>query len=279
MIDRERRNGAFARTRSGSVNSSRIIASVLVACCFILSVIWFVFVSGFWRVTEIQIQGIRELERGDVIGSVYDVLDHGTWKPWDKRNIFFVAPAKLASNLKNRFFAESVHVDKMYPNILRLIVKERQRRVIIAVEGRFLRVDTDGIFVGDELEQTTQYLRDRLSGRLYADASHPPIILVGSVEIPSSRQRIVDPGTIRRWIETYQDLLAAGFRFKTLHVDRVTSDTYKIAAEGNFDIILNLDTPRKPQIETFRRFLQTKPKQTIITEYVDVRFPGKVFFK
>ncbi len=278
MNQRGDREGTFVQKRVGLTRASRWIAYMLVIGGALLALVWFVFVSGYWSVTELRIEGIRELGRGEVEQATYDVLDHGTWIPWDRRNILFADTSRLAEQLQQDLIAESVIVDKVYPNVLRLIVVERQRRVIVGVENRFLNVDAHGILTGDEPESSLPSIHDRLAGKSFADASLPPLLLIGSVETASSGEPFADPDVVRRWIEAYHKLIAAGFRYKTISLDHVTSNTMKIDAEGNFDVLMDLETPLEPQIETFRRFMQTKPKGTAFS-YVDVRIPGKIFFK
>ncbi len=267
------------RERGSEKKKRRILPYLLAFIGVISSLVWFIFVSRYWSVTTLDIQGLQQIERGEAEGAVYDLLDHGSWRPWDRRNIFFVNKEKLENDLRDRLLAESVTVDKSYPNVLRLIIQERQRSVILMTDSRTMQVDLHGVSTGDLSASSTQWVHDVLAGKSFADVQHPPIILVGSVDTATSDAHIADPEAIRRWINAYHTLIASQWHFKTFTVDRVTSRTLKIAVQGGFDVMMDIQMPLGPQIETFNKFLQAKPKDAVIREYINVTVPGRVSFK
>ena len=127
--ERGGRSGTYAKTRTGLVNTHRATAIALATSCIALSIVWFIFVSRYWSVTKIETNDLHDLSREEVASTTYDLLDNGGWKPWDRRNIFFVDPQQLEQDLHDRLFVEQVVVDKVYPNVLRLKIEERQRSV------------------------------------------------------------------------------------------------------------------------------------------------------
>lgn len=267
------------RNGTGEEKKNKILPYLLAFAGIAAAFIWFIFVSRYWSVTTLDIQGLQQIDRGEAEGAVYDLLDHGLWRPWDRRNIFFVNKEKLEDELRDRLLAESVIVDKSYPNVLRLIIQERQRSVILITDSRTMQVDLRGVSTGDLSASSTQWVHDVLAGKSFADVQHPPIVLVGSVDTATSDAQIADPDAIRRWINAYHTLIASRWHFKTFTVDRVTSRTLKIAVQGGFDVIMDVQMPLGPQIETFNKFLQAKPKDAVIREYINVTVPGRVSFK
>lgn len=280
MKFRTGRFGTVMQERGGEDRKKRrILPYVLALVGVASSLMWFIFVSRYWSVTTLDIRGLAQIDRGEAENAVYDLLDHGAWRPWDRRNIFFVNKEKLQDELRDRLLAESVTVDKSYPNVLRLIIQERQRSVIIVTDSHTMQVDLHGIVTGDTSASSTAWVHDVLAGKSFADVSHPPIILVGSVDTTTSSEQLADPETVRRWIDAYHTLIASRWHFKTFTIDRVTSRTLKIAVQGGFDVIMDVEMPLEPQIETFNKFLQAKPKDAVIREYINVTVPGRVSFK
>lgn len=273
------RDGTYQTKRAGLSRSNRLIGYTLVIAFFLLASVWFIFVSKYFSVTDLQIEGLHELERGEVTSSTYDALDTGAWKPWDKRNIFFIDTDALSNDLQERLFAESITVDKIYPNVLRLIVKERQRSVFFVTKYQIVSVDTSGVVTEDATDTSAAYVRLRLNGQALADPTQPPII-VCSIEDPlTGGYQVTDAKNVKRWIESYRTFIRSGMRFRTIEFESPTSTTAQVNAEGNYKVRIDISQDPKAQIDSYLKFLSSKPKSVHILEYIDARIPGRLYVK
>jgi len=278
MITRRGRDGIFHQERAGLTRSNWMIGSVLVASCIALSVLWFFFFSGFWSISDIQVGTLQELDRGEVVSSTMEILDQHS-APWNKRNIFLVDTDDLVKGLRERLFAESVAVEKSYPNVLRLIIRERQRSVVVASGSQLLNVDTDGIVTGETQGDDADQSRLLLKGIAVADQIHHPVIATDLSEAATAGYQAADASDVKRWIESYRAFIGSGMRFRYLHLTSPTSTTVYVVSTGGYRVIVDMLQPLDPQIETFLKFLRSKPKDFLIYEYVDVRIPGKLYVK
>jgi cell division septal protein FtsQ len=244
-----------------------------------MSVIWFIFVSRYWSVIRIETNDLHDLSREDVASTTYDLLDNGGWKPWDKRNIFFVDPKQLEKDLHDRLFVEQVTVDKVYPNVLRLKIEERQRSVFLASKDQLLNVDTNGIVTGDAGGKGVDDARMQLRNKLLATASRLPLIVFDLPEPASAGYQVTKPDNVKRWITAYKSFVGSGIKFTYVTLEMADSQTVRLKTDKGFDLVVDLSQALQPQIEMFNKFLQVKPKNMVVNEYVDVRVLGKLFIK
>lgn len=258
---------------------ARFIGWGLAVTCLASSFVWFIFVSGYWNVRTLDIQGLQDLNRGEVSAATFDILDHGSWKPWSRRNIFFLQPEQLSRDLKELLFADEVLVDKKYPNVLRLIMKERKRSVILFSKNQFLHVDITGVITGEVEGQSLSRARSQLAGAARADAAHMPLIACELAELTAPGYQATTAQGVRRWIEAHKELVMLGLRFRYLALDQPASNTLKIVSDQGYVILIDLNLSLAPQIESYKKFLRTQPKNFIAKEYVDLRIPGKIFVK
>jgi hypothetical protein len=284
---------------------SRTTAYVLVAACVGMGAIWFFFVSHFWSVQTIEVSGLKELGRGEVESDVYDILDHGSKRPWDQRNLFFINTNSLATKLTEKLFAESVTVEKSYPNVLRLIITERQRRVVYGVNDRLLDIDPHGFITGDEATSTAGYFFDLASSKTLADKNHATFIrqstfvdlmatstasstdimmsilsdATSTSENATATTQFVDADLVKAWLQASKTFLASNLRYRLFEVTNPTSDTLKVVTEQGYRIIFDLRQDIGVQLASYQKFLKSKPKDLNITDYIDVRIPGKIFTK
>ncbi len=284
---------------------SRTTAYLLVASCAAMGAIWFVFVSHYWSVQSIEVSGLKDLGRGEVESTVYDILDHGSKRPWDQRNLFFINANSLAAALTDKLFAENVTVEKSYPNVLRLIITERQRRVVYGVNDRLLDIDPHGFVTGDEPTSTAGYFYDLASSKTFADKNHATFVrqstfidttvtstasstdimmeilsdATSTSENATATKQFVDSDVVIRWLQASKTLLASNLRYRLFEVTNPTSDTLKVVTEQGYRIIFDLKQDLGVQMDSYIKFLKSKPKDLNITDYIDVRIPGKIFAK
>lgn len=257
-------------------HSHRQFVALLVAGCVISGLIWFFMISPFWRVTEIRVEGNQRIARGEIEASA---------DAWKGKNLFFLDVQSIGRELTDKLFVESVAVDKVYPNVLRLLIAERQRSVVASISDNLLTIDSEGFAAEPPAQEQLPYFQNCIRSTALANSAYSPVISIESVSTtatsttPTTGEQIVDAATVRLWLETARELLTSGIRYTHFRIAEPYARTLKFVSDAKFEVLLDLSSPMQPQIETYKRFMQNKPSGTVITEYVDVRMPGKIFYK
>jgi cell division septal protein FtsQ len=272
-------SGTFSRARGLIQRSNRLLVALLVASFALAVVVWFVFVSGYFSLKHIQTNELHNLSQAEVEEAVYGSLEQGRWYPWDNKNLLLINRNRLAEELKNRLFAERLVVDKSYPDILRLLIEERQRSVVVVSKNQLLVIDMAGVVAGEAGEIAAQEARDALNGKIIADSRLTPLIVCDLPELVTAGYQATDQETIKSWLEAYRAFIGSGLKFRYLRLNDVASESAYLAAEDGWQVIFDLGRGLEPQIETYKKFYQNKPKDFKAQEYVDVRVPGKIFVK
>ena len=269
----------FSGVREGRSKAQRFIVILLVIFCAGLSVIWFLFVSRYWSITRIETNELHTTERGEVEVLVYNILDHGSWKPWDARNIFFVDEGVMANALKERLFAENVVVDKVYPNILRLMITERQRSVVLASKDQLLLVDTNGVVTGEATDAVKSMAQALLTHKAVARPQDLPVVVIQLPEPMTTGYQVTKAETVRGWITAYKTLNERGVAFEYLSLEGPGAPTLEAYTNQGYKVVFDVSVPLEAQIESYKAYLRTQGKKVGAQEYIDVRVPGKVFVK
>jgi len=74
-------------------------------------------------------------------------------------------------------------------------------------------------------------------------------------------------------------LREAGIWFKALDIGLEPQSLLQVLIKENKYVLVDTDDLLDAQIETLRQFLATKPKMDQIHEYIDVRVPGRIYYK
>jgi len=272
-------SGTFSQARGILQRSNRFLVLALVLAFAVAAGVWFVFVSGYFSVKQFEINDLHTIGREEVVSSAYEALEKGKWRPWDKTNLLLIDENDLAEQLKIRLFAERVTVDKSYPNILRLLIEERQRSVVLASKDQFLVIDMGGVVAGEAGDNAAKEARDSISGSLIANLNRTPIILCELPELATAGYQVTNQDTLKTWIGAYRAFIGSGLKFRYIRLQEPGSKTAKLAMADGWDAYFDLDKDLLAQIETYKKFIQSKPRGFKASEYIDVRVPGKIYVK
>ncbi len=273
----ERRSGIFTNERLNLERSSRSITIMLVFSFFLVTLLWFFFVSGFWVVKDIEVEGIHGLTRGEVTSTTFQLIDASPWRPWSRRTIFFVKPDQLAQQLQEAIFAENVTVEKRYPNILRLLIQERQRSVLVASNSQILVVDTTGVVTAEADAPTHDSASRRLTNATVSKSSDLPLIQVDLPEPATAGYQATGADTIKTLIRAYKTLEDSNLTFRYIEMAQLGANRIDVVSDQGYNIIMDLTQPLDTQVMTYKKFMQAKSKSVHINQYIDVRVPGTVF--
>lgn len=179
----------------------------------------------------------------------------------------------------NKFFVGGIIVDKSYPNILRLKIKERQRSVVLVTRNNMYVVDDYGVVTDLADDKTISNARSYLISPSPIETPKEVYIINSVTSTYDKGQVFTDSSRVRRWLDTSNKLREAGIWFKALDIGSNPTDSITVILKENKNVLMGTNDLLDSQIETLRQFLATKPNMDQIYEYIDVRVPGKVYYK
>lgn len=272
--------GMFAEDRAGRQNKSRWVKLSLFASFIILSFFWFVFYSNYFTVTEYEVGELNVLSREAVAGEIEAYFNRPKDWPWGNKNILTVDPGRIENHLADKFFVENVTVDKIYPNILRLNIRERQRSVVLVTKTGVYIIDDYGVVTDLADSETASATMSVLTDPSPVDMSKEVLIISSVTSTYDKGQIYVESNKVRQWLDLTIKLRDAGIWFKGLDIGlEPDTDTLNLVLKENISVLIELDDTVYLQIETLRQFLNTKPDLGEVREYIDIRVPGKIYYK
>jgi hypothetical protein len=276
---RGRGEGTFADVRTKQKNSRRNTVIMLLLATAGVGWLYFLFGSGFFRITRIETGDLIYLDRGEVVAETERAMDEqGTW-PWQWRNSLTINTAALEKSLETRLYADHVAVEKSYPSVLRLKIEERQSSVIVLAEDDLVLVDRKGIAVKRITSDEQVSILDRIAHPSPTAKTDLPILTIRQSPRFAPGEQYVDALTVEHWLDAFNALSEAGFGYRNAILEEATSTRLILNLFEPYDVYFDLLAPVKPQIEEYYIFMKSKPADAKINDYVDVRVPGRVFYK
>lgn len=270
----------FRSVRVDRRRSSTTVVILIALSFVVVGWMWFVCRSGFWDATNIDIQGLRTMGRGEVLQEIdHFYASRRGWRPWKPSNVVFLDTKALEASLRERLFAENVIVDKSYPNVLRLLITERQRSVVLVSGEQYVTVDMNGVVTGDATGDVLASSRERIEARAFADQIHLPVVVMPTADPLTTGFQVATPDEVARWIDTSRSFVLNGVNVRFMKTESPGASLNRFVSERGYDIYVDNTQPIEPQIETYLTYLRTKPDESQITAYIDIRVAGRVYIK
>ena len=237
------------------------------------------FMSDLFIVSDIQVSGVQRLDEMDVKREVFDVLDQRRgWKPWPARHSWFINVPDLQNELKARLFAQSVVVDNSYQHILRLKIEERANRLIYHSHQQYLWVDLQGLVTAELNADERKQVQARILGQRIPSPYDPPVIHCDLEELMTIGYRVAETNTVKSWIEKASSIMAAGISYREIDMESASSSLAAIVSPEGYNVLIDLDQDLDTQMKTYKAFKRAE-SNIKVSEYLDVRVPGRVYVK
>lgn len=226
----------------------RVIGYVVYLIVFI-AVIYFVFFSGVFKIKNISVENVKSVEIEDYVNMTLR-----------GKNILFMLPGRYLQELTKNFpVLEEARIVRGLPNMVRVILDEREQKFIWCNAKGCFEVDNNGYI----FEQTKSTKR----GVILRDLSN---VEINQLEQVASKQFIgFFISALEKIKETGVVVTEAQIEQTTFKIDFVTKDGWKVI----------MDTSSSLENQIFALKQVVEKNKADIKEYVDVRVEGVAFVK
>ncbi|OGL73121.1 hypothetical protein A3E39_04480 [Candidatus Uhrbacteria bacterium RIFCSPHIGHO2_12_FULL_60_25] len=272
-----REEGTFAGERYVTTTKRRRVVVAFLAVVAVVGWLYVFFGSGIFTVSTVDIGDVSDLERGEVMKEVYASLDEqGTWS---RRNLLLVNSSALSHDLEQRLFAEEVAVEKSYPSVLRLNIRERQSSLILVTGNEFFLLDRRGMVAKRITTEEEEQILKRIAKPSPTKSDDAPILTLRESPLFVPGEPLVDQVIVETWLRAFQDLSKAGFGYRNAILETSTSTKLVLNMYEPYDVYVDLLTSMQDQIQSYYVFSKSLPPGTRIYSYVDARIPGRIYYK
>lgn len=281
VIQVEKPEGTFVEDRLRTRNTRKNTTLFLLSGVAFIGWIYVFFFSNTFTVQRLEIEGAKELKRGDIEEAADAVFQKMHVWPFREKNIFFIDEKIFTRELTDKLFTQSITVDKKYPNILRLKIKERQSSLVILKEGRFWQIDRNGVIMREIADgQEKVDIQDQINHPVSDRSQVLPILEISHDADPSIGNTYVSDFRVSLWLDTFKSLQELGFGYRHAMIDYATSTKLILKMFEPYDVYMNmsLTEPIEPQVYSLYEFMRIK-KDVDIKEYIDARIPGKIYYQ
>jgi len=228
------------------------IWKLILALVVIFGVAYFIFLSSFFKITDIFVEGNNLVKKEDVINALPS-----------KQNILLFDIAKNEKLLESRFpEIKQAQIYRGIPNALKVVIFEREGKVVWQSGDKKYLVSTQGE-VGQEVAG------DEGKGL-------PLIVDLKKLPVESGTQ-LVSPNFVAFIVNISSNFYnAVNIKPRNFEVPETTFDV-NLKTDAGFYVKLNSLRSSKKQLDNLKQVLVTKRQE--IYKYVDLRIDGWAYYK
>jgi len=260
--------------------------------------------SSFFKIKEVNFTGLQRIDQSEINSAVLGVIDYNRLLIFPGESYFLVNVEEIKDILKQRFALESILVKKTFPNILEIILEEKISTVIYDNGREYSYLDTDGKIVeiirkiGDDewnrktkTVTTTNELGEEITEEKIIEQIHRPNITEIIKEmgdypvIFDSRDQKIEVGSkvieeemvsgVIKWFNLINKNTDIPFNY--IEINNAIGDAV-IKTRESWELLVKLDSTAEAQFEELQYILKQKINRSSMN-YIDLRFPGKVYWQ
>lgn len=152
-MGKSKKNNKIGKTRMAAVNNTafekmykksskkkdsklnNFLSKILVIIFGLIVAIILIFVSGAFDISEIIVEGNNYISKEQIIS--FSEIEMNT-------NIFSVSKKDVYQKIKENAYIDDVRIKKVFPNKIKLIVKERKKAYRVSIASGFIYIDNQG---------------------------------------------------------------------------------------------------------------------------------------
>lgn len=228
---------------------SKVYIYFLVILILLVGLVYVLFYATFFKIKNVTLENSHNLEIGQFIQKL------------NGHNIFFLNTAKTEAELTQKFPAvKGVKIIRGLPNTLKIQLQEEAAKAIWQTQGKNYLVSASG-----KIYQETEEQVDLL------------IIKDNNNLVVSFGQQVVS----ENFLNFISELSSAfnqvtGFQINHFEINETLFQTDAVTFQ-NWKVIFETTRKASSQLSDLAKFLADYKNE--VTEYIDLRIEGKVFYK
>lgn len=221
-----------------------------------------IFQIKYFKHETVKLSGHKDLNIEEVQNFINQELAASKWFFFQKNNYFLIPVDELATKLESKYNLEEAKINKKWPDVLEIAVKEKSSHFIWQKDDSLYLLDAKG-----RLNRQISVLDDKY------------LLLDDQRDYRPSGEEIFTPDeidVINQIYVNWMDLIAS--KAKLTKISIYSNWDLELHTETGFYVKIDKDQSILEQLNNLRSVLEENIAGVDI-DYIDVRFGDKVYFK
>lgn len=236
---------------------------------------YFIFYHPYFTIKKIEISGLEKISEPEIKDIIDSQINSRRLLIFKQNNIFIFDEDLIKNEINKKYALDFLGVEKKLPRDLKFEIKEKTPVVIWKTADRYYFVDKEGTIIreipeGEIQNQPINQPDARLA--VVFDENNASVTI---------KEVVLTKETVRAIAELQSNLFGiAGLSISNFRTIKHNDSTIKSLTNEGWDIYFSATNDLNAQIEKLKLFLgEKKSEERQNLEYVDLRFPERVYYK
>lgn len=242
---------------------------LILTVAFVCGLVYLCFFSGFFEIKKITLVNNKDVYLAQVEGIIHPILQKPRFLFFSGKNIFFVDGKSIKNELLAKILQiENLEIKKRFPDVLKIVVYEKEPKLIWLTQDKSYFVDGKGEIcyeVSSELLKNTDL----------------PVVFDNLGKEVKPEDKVLSSETLAA-IENIHKRFHIKTGHKILHfeVPAAMADEVHVKTETGFKVYFNCTRSIDDQLNDLHTVLEHQIKDQIRhIQYIDLRIEGWVYYR
>jgi len=236
---------------------------------------YFIFYSPYFTIKNIKISGLEKISESEIRDIINSQINSRKIFIFKQNNIFIFDENSIKNKIDSKYALDSLKMEKGLPGNLSFEIKEKTPVIIWKTGDKYYFVDKDGIIIREIPEgESWDNGMDQPGSRIAVafDENNEPAAI---------KETILTGETVQAIAKLQNNLFGVtGLLISNFRTTKYINSTIKSLTNEGWEIYFSAINDLNAQIEKLKLFLnEKKPEDRQGLEYVDLRFPDRVYYK
>jgi len=235
---------------------------------------YFIFYSSYFSIKNIKISGLEKINESEIRDIINAQINSRRIFIFKQSNIFIFDEILIKNKIDSKYALNFLKVEKGLPGNLNFEIQEKTPIIIWKTGDKYYFVDKDGIIIREILEgESWDSETDRPESKM-------AVVFDENNENVAIKETILTVETVQA-VAKLQNIL---FGITGLSISNFRTTKHGEAIKGltneGWETYFSATNDLNAQIEKLKLFLgEKKPEDRQSLEYVDLRFPDRIYYK
>jgi hypothetical protein len=238
---------------------------VCILCVLLmLFLVYFLFFSGRYSIKNVQIEGINKISREKFEKIVTEYQNSRKFLIFSRNNLLLFSEKSLREKIGESYLLETVKITKEYPGDLKIIVKEKDAKIVWLSNNKCYHLDDEAYAIE------------------YCEVENSNLIKIQDISVKDLKigEKSIDKYWLSYLIDC-QELLKKHITPINFKIDSENLKTITVNTIEGFDIYLNTTLDLNEQVTRLATLIKNEEIKGSLSQikYFDLRFGEKIYYK
>lgn len=259
---------------------------------------YFVLIFDYWKINSVVIETQNQVYHDKVQKIIDDALNSKVLNVLNGANYFLFSSKNIKTKIKNELLVKNLEIQKKMPNKIVINFDEINPSYIWIQGGKFYNIDENGLVLDEiiSIQEQTDIHENNVNKNIEnefslenikkflqnSDADFKlPIIYNESDTIIKNREFIKKDENVFQIVNDLNLKITQKMNLNII-LYQINTDNFKkieVITEDGWKIFFNANTDLAQQCENLYSLMQKTFKETKPSEYIDLRYGNKVYYK